>query len=251
MNRYWPLLLLLAAVWGASYLFIKVGVDGIAPAPLMAARALIAAAVLLAYVVWRFGRARAIARAARGLAALPRARRAERRGAVLARRLGRAAHRLGPRGGRPGVGADLHALLIAPLPPARAARAGRARSALASGSSASPSSPGIHPRAAGSAVAGALAVVLSSVSYAAAGIYGQLASRARPARCSRRARCSRAALILLAARAPPAPDRACPSLEAIALAARARAPRHRARAADPLPRARPARVGAARRSSPT
>ena len=28
MSRYWPLLLLLASVWGASYLFIKVAVDG-------------------------------------------------------------------------------------------------------------------------------------------------------------------------------------------------------------------------------
>ena len=60
MNRYWPLLLLLASVWGASYLFIKVAVEEIPPAPMMAARTLIAAAVLLGYVVWRFGRTRAI-----------------------------------------------------------------------------------------------------------------------------------------------------------------------------------------------
>ena len=44
MNRYWPLLLLLASVWGASYLFIKVAVEGgLEPAPLMCARAAIAA----------------------------------------------------------------------------------------------------------------------------------------------------------------------------------------------------------------
>ena len=36
MNRYWPLLLLLASLWGASYLFIKVAVDGgFEPAPLL------------------------------------------------------------------------------------------------------------------------------------------------------------------------------------------------------------------------
>jgi drug/metabolite transporter (DMT)-like permease len=62
VNRYWPLLLLLASVWGASYLFIKVAVEGgLEPAPMMCARAAIAAAVLFAYVVRALGRARALA----------------------------------------------------------------------------------------------------------------------------------------------------------------------------------------------
>ena len=67
MSRYWSMLLLLAGVWGASYLFIKVAVEEIEPAPLMAVRTLLAAAVLLGYVGWRFGRDRALAelRAAR------------------------------------------------------------------------------------------------------------------------------------------------------------------------------------------
>ena len=43
-RRYWPMLFLLAAVWGASYLFIKVAVDEIAPAPMMAFRTLVAGA---------------------------------------------------------------------------------------------------------------------------------------------------------------------------------------------------------------
>jgi drug/metabolite transporter (DMT)-like permease len=61
VNRYWPLLLLLASVWGASYLFIKVAVEGgLEPAPLMCARAAIAAAVLFTYVVRTLGRARAL-----------------------------------------------------------------------------------------------------------------------------------------------------------------------------------------------
>ena len=61
MNRYWPLLLILASVWGASYLFIKVGVEGgLEPAPMMCARAAIAAAVLAAYVVHSFGWSRAV-----------------------------------------------------------------------------------------------------------------------------------------------------------------------------------------------
>ncbi len=61
MTRYWPLLLVLAASWGASYLFIKVAVEGgLEPAPLMAARALIAAAVLFGYLAATMGAARAV-----------------------------------------------------------------------------------------------------------------------------------------------------------------------------------------------
>ena len=62
MRRYWTMLLTLAAVWGASYLFIKVAVDdGIEPAPLMAVRLLGAAALLAGYLVWRLGARRALA----------------------------------------------------------------------------------------------------------------------------------------------------------------------------------------------
>ena len=61
MTRYGPLLLTLAAVWGASYLFIKVAVDdGIEPAPMMAVRLLGAAVLLGAYLVWRLGAGRAL-----------------------------------------------------------------------------------------------------------------------------------------------------------------------------------------------
>lgn len=61
MNRYWPLLLLLASVWGASYLFIKVAVEGgLEPAPLMCARAAIAAGVLFGYVAGTMGTRQAL-----------------------------------------------------------------------------------------------------------------------------------------------------------------------------------------------
>jgi drug/metabolite transporter (DMT)-like permease len=53
------MLLLLAAVWGASYFFIKVAVDDIDPAPMMAFRTLVAGGILVGYVVWRLGRERA------------------------------------------------------------------------------------------------------------------------------------------------------------------------------------------------
>jgi drug/metabolite transporter (DMT)-like permease len=61
VTRFWPLLFLLAAAWGASFFFIKVAVDGgFEPAPLMAARSLIAAALLFAYLVRVFGVRRAV-----------------------------------------------------------------------------------------------------------------------------------------------------------------------------------------------
>ncbi len=60
-NRYWPLLLTLASLWGASYLFIKVGVDGgFSPGALMTARTLIAGIVLFAYLMATIGTRTAI-----------------------------------------------------------------------------------------------------------------------------------------------------------------------------------------------
>jgi drug/metabolite transporter (DMT)-like permease len=53
--RYWPLVLLLGAIWGASYLFIKVAVEDIEPAPMMAFRALVAGLMLLAYLAVAMG----------------------------------------------------------------------------------------------------------------------------------------------------------------------------------------------------
>lgn len=47
------LLLLLATLWGASYSFIKLGVETIPPVSLIAARTLIASALLLAVLRWR------------------------------------------------------------------------------------------------------------------------------------------------------------------------------------------------------
>jgi drug/metabolite transporter (DMT)-like permease len=55
MRRYWPLLLVLSGIWGASYMFIKVGVRDLDPAALVELRLLCAAPVLIAFVVWRDG----------------------------------------------------------------------------------------------------------------------------------------------------------------------------------------------------
>jgi len=61
MQRYWPMLFLLGAIWGASYLFIKVALEDIEPAPMMAFRGLIAGVILFVYLVATMGGARAYA----------------------------------------------------------------------------------------------------------------------------------------------------------------------------------------------
>ena len=65
-RRYVPLLLTLSALWGASYLFIKVGVRELAPTVLVELRLLLAAAVLVGFLWLREGGpgARAALRAA-------------------------------------------------------------------------------------------------------------------------------------------------------------------------------------------
>lgn len=54
-RRYAVLISVLAAIWGASYLFIKVAVDEIAPTTMIAARMLLAGVILLGFLGWRLG----------------------------------------------------------------------------------------------------------------------------------------------------------------------------------------------------
>jgi drug/metabolite transporter (DMT)-like permease len=61
MRSYWPLILTLAAMWGASYLFIKVAVEDIPPAAMTELRVLLAGLLLLGYLVVRMGATRAVA----------------------------------------------------------------------------------------------------------------------------------------------------------------------------------------------
>jgi drug/metabolite transporter (DMT)-like permease len=62
VRGYVPLLLIVAAIWGASYLFIKVAVDEIEPTAMMELRLLLAAAVLVPFLLYRLGRRRAVER---------------------------------------------------------------------------------------------------------------------------------------------------------------------------------------------
>ncbi|HEU0303793.1 MAG TPA: DMT family transporter [Gaiellaceae bacterium] len=60
MNRgYIPWLLLLAGLWGSSYFFIKVAVDDLEPAVMMCVRALVGGLLLLAFLVLTRGAAEA------------------------------------------------------------------------------------------------------------------------------------------------------------------------------------------------
>jgi drug/metabolite transporter (DMT)-like permease len=61
VRSYWPLILLLAAMWGASYLFIKLAVEDIPPAAMTELRVLLAGVLLFGYLAWRMGATRAVA----------------------------------------------------------------------------------------------------------------------------------------------------------------------------------------------
>jgi drug/metabolite transporter (DMT)-like permease len=61
IRGYVPLLLIVAGIWGASYLFIKVAVDEIEPTAMMDLRLVLAALVLVPFLMLRLGRARAVA----------------------------------------------------------------------------------------------------------------------------------------------------------------------------------------------
>lgn len=60
MRAYWPSILLLASMWGASYLFIKLAVDDIPPAAMTEIRVLVAGLLLFAYLSLRIGTGRAV-----------------------------------------------------------------------------------------------------------------------------------------------------------------------------------------------
>ena len=176
-RRYWPLILTLASVWGASYLFIKVGVEGgLSPGALMAARALLAGAVLLGYLAVRLG----------ARSAVLRLREAWRESLVLG--LVNAAlpfwlvawgekHIDSGTAGIAQATVPIFSLLIG-LRFLPAERIGPARVfGVCLGLGGVALLAGLAPGGDVWAVAGTLAVVLASVFYASAGIYGQLRLR--------------------------------------------------------------------------
>jgi drug/metabolite transporter (DMT)-like permease len=61
VRGYVPLLLFVAGIWGASFMFIKIAVDEIEPIPMMALRLLLAALVLVPFLMLRRGAGEAVA----------------------------------------------------------------------------------------------------------------------------------------------------------------------------------------------
>jgi drug/metabolite transporter (DMT)-like permease len=172
-QRYLPSVLLLAAVWGASYLFIKVGVRDFQPPTLMAARLLIAFVPLFAFLALTRGGAR---RAARELASVWRT------GLLLGLVNAAVPFTLiawGEKHIDSGVAGVAQAsvpvfttLLAFRYKPTERAAGGRLVG-VALGLVGVGVLTGIDPGKGWWAVAGTLAVVLSSLSYAAGGLYGQ------------------------------------------------------------------------------
>jgi drug/metabolite transporter (DMT)-like permease len=60
VRGYVPLLAIVAAIWGSSYLFIKVAVDEVEPTAMMFFRLVLAAAVLVPVLMWRVGARQAV-----------------------------------------------------------------------------------------------------------------------------------------------------------------------------------------------
>ncbi len=174
MNRLWPNLLLLASVWGASYLFIKVAVEEIEPAPMMAVRTLLAAAVLATYLGLRIGWRQAATDV-----------RVAWRHCLVLGVLNAALPFWLVAWGEKHIDSGLAAVVQASVPIFNALfvlrflpheRLSRMRGlGLAIGIVGVGVATGINPGGGWIAVAGALAIVASSLAYAGAGVYGQIA----------------------------------------------------------------------------
>jgi drug/metabolite transporter (DMT)-like permease len=169
---YVPLMLLIAAIWGASYLFIKVAVEEMSPAALVTLRLVLASAVLVAYL----GSTRGFGETARQL------RGSWRDGLVLGTINAVIPFTLiawGELHVDSGVAAIANAtvpiftvlLAIRFLPSERAT--GTRLAGVALGLVGVGVLVGVHPRGGWWAVAGGLAVVVASLSYAGGGLYVQ------------------------------------------------------------------------------
>jgi drug/metabolite transporter (DMT)-like permease len=171
-RRYGPLMLVLAAIWGASYLFIKVGVRDFEPTVLMTLRLLIAGVLLLAFLAATTGAGNA----------LQGVRMAWREGFVFGAINGALPFTLiawGETHIDSGVAAIAQAsvpifvaLLAIKFNPSQRS-SGMKLVGILVGLLGVGVLAGVHPEGGGWAVAGTLAVVLASVSYAAGGLYGQ------------------------------------------------------------------------------
>jgi drug/metabolite transporter (DMT)-like permease len=173
-RRYGPLILVLAAIWGASYLFIKVGVRDFEPTVLMALRLVLAGLILLGFLAAKYG-------VRESLAAVGGAWRV---GFVVGTINGALPFTL-IAWGETHIDSGVAAIANASVPIFVALLAIRFNPGERSGGLRLVGIlvglvgvgvlAGVHPEGGGWAVLGTLAVVLASLSYAAGGLYGQRA----------------------------------------------------------------------------
>jgi drug/metabolite transporter (DMT)-like permease len=167
------MLFLLAAIWGASYLFIKVAVEDVEPGPMMSFRSLGAAAILAGYIAITMGRRRAVAEVTRNW-----------RPALVLGALNAAIPFWLVAWGEKHVESSVAGIAQSTVPIFTFLLAtrflphehvGTARIAgVVLGFFGVAVLAGLHPSGGWWGVAGTLAVVLASLCYASAGIYGQL-----------------------------------------------------------------------------
>ena len=170
------MLILLAAIWGASYLFIKVAIDDVEPAPMMAVRALGAGLMLALYLGIVMGSRRAVAEVARNW-----------RPALVLGTLNAAVPFWLVAWGEKHIDSSVAGIAQSTVPIFTFLLAtrflphehvGRTRVAgVALGFLGVAVLAGFDPRGGWWAAAGTLAIVISSLSYASAGVYGQLRVR--------------------------------------------------------------------------
>jgi len=173
-RRYAFLLLVLGAIWGSSYLFIKVGVRDFEPTVLMTLRLLLGGLILLGFLAAKDG----------GGATLAAVADAWRPGLVVGTINGAVPFTLiawGETHVDSGVAAIANAsvpifvaLLAIKFNPGERAT-GLKLVGILVGLAGVGILAGVHPEGGGWAVLGTLAVVLASLSYAAGGLYGQRA----------------------------------------------------------------------------